>query len=213
VTRKGACARTILARMRRPSFPTVISLIALFVALGGTSYAVIKLPAKSVGNRELKSNAVTSSKIRPRSVGRSDLAVSARVGSRGPRGATGPTGPAGAPGSAAVEPWKALTFVGSWTNYGAPYSTGAYRKDASGKVHLRGLLAKGAGVPVSGDVMAILPPGYRPTMRYLFGAGGGAPTELYTRVDVLPNGEITFMAGATADGDFTSLDNISFWTD
>ncbi len=50
--------------MRRPSFPTVISLIALFVALGGTSYAVIRLPAKSVGNRELKSNAVTSAKIR-----------------------------------------------------------------------------------------------------------------------------------------------------
>jgi hypothetical protein len=202
--------------MRRPSFPTVISLVALFVALGGTSYAVIKLPAKSVGNRELKSNAVTSGKIRPRAVGRSDLAVSARTGSRGPRGATGPAGPAGpagAPAGAAAEPWRALTFAGSWTNYGAPYATGAYRKDAAGKVHLRGLLAKGAGIPASGDVMAVLPPGYRPAMRYLFGGGGGAPTELYTRVDVLPTGEITFMAGATADGDFTSLDNISFWTD
>lgn len=27
--------------MRRPSFPTVISLLALFVALGGTSYAEV----------------------------------------------------------------------------------------------------------------------------------------------------------------------------
>lgn len=29
--------------IRRPSFPTVISLIALFVALGGTSYAAVAL--------------------------------------------------------------------------------------------------------------------------------------------------------------------------
>ena len=199
--------------MRRPSFPTVISLIALFVALGGTSYAVIKLPAKSVGNRELKTNAVTSSKIRPRSVARSDLSPSARTGSRGPRGATGPTGPAGPAASAAVEPWRPLAFVGSWTNYGGNFTTGAYRKDASGKVHLRGLLAKGTGIPVGGDVMAILPPGYRPTMRHLFGTGGGGPVELYSRVDVYPNGEIVLIAGGTVESDFASLDNISFWTD
>ncbi len=95
--------------MRRPSFPTVISLIALFVALGGTSYAVIKLPAKSVGNRELKSNAVTSAKIRPGAVSRSDLARSARSVGRGPRGPVGPSGDSVAP-----EPWKALPFQGSW---------------------------------------------------------------------------------------------------
>jgi hypothetical protein len=63
--------------MRRPGFPTVISLIALFVALGGTSYAVIKLPPRSVGNRELKSNAVTSAKIRARGLVK-------RVGGLGP---------------------------------------------------------------------------------------------------------------------------------
>jgi hypothetical protein len=37
---------------------------------------VIKLPAKSVGNRELKRNAVSGSKIRPRAISRSDLAPS-----------------------------------------------------------------------------------------------------------------------------------------
>jgi hypothetical protein len=47
--------------MRRLSVPTVISPRARFVAaLGGTSYAVIKLPARSVGNGEPKSNAWTS---------------------------------------------------------------------------------------------------------------------------------------------------------
>jgi hypothetical protein len=41
----------------------VISLIALFVALGGTSYAAISLPRNSVGTKQLKNSAVTSTKI------------------------------------------------------------------------------------------------------------------------------------------------------
>lgn len=47
----------------RPSPALVISLIALFVALGGTSYAAIKLPANSVGTKQLKNGAVTSAKL------------------------------------------------------------------------------------------------------------------------------------------------------
>jgi hypothetical protein len=42
----------------------LISLIALFVALGGTTYAASNLPANSVGTRQLKKNAVTSTKIK-----------------------------------------------------------------------------------------------------------------------------------------------------
>ena len=37
---------------------------ALFVALGGTSYAAIKVPKNSVGSKQLKKNAVTGSKIK-----------------------------------------------------------------------------------------------------------------------------------------------------
>src|SRR5436305_2880600 len=40
-----------------------ISYLALFVALGGTSYAAINLPAGSVGPRQLKNGAVTTSKL------------------------------------------------------------------------------------------------------------------------------------------------------
>lgn len=43
---------------------TIISLIALFVALGGTSYAAVTLPRNSVGTKQLKNNAVTSTKIK-----------------------------------------------------------------------------------------------------------------------------------------------------
>ena len=39
----------------------VVAYAALFIALGGSSYAAIKLPANSVGNRQLKKGAVTAS--------------------------------------------------------------------------------------------------------------------------------------------------------
>jgi hypothetical protein len=159
--------------MRRPSFPTVISLIALFVALGGTSYAVIKLPAKSVGNRELKSNAVTSAKIRPRAVSRSDLAPSARSGARGPRG---PAGPAGPGGPSAAEPWKPLQIIGVWSHFGDDWPLPGYRKDAAGRIFLRGLVKRAGGLGPA-ETITVLPPGYRPATRTMasaamFAAGG-----------------------------------------
>ena len=48
----------------RPSPAMVVACIALAVALGGTSYAATKLPAGSVGTKQLKKNAVTSPKVK-----------------------------------------------------------------------------------------------------------------------------------------------------
>jgi hypothetical protein len=198
--------------MRRPSFPTVISLIALFVALGGTSYAVTKLPANSVGNRELKPNAVSSGKIRNGAITSRDLAPSAR-GQRGPRGPQGSAGPSGGTGSSsAVEGWTSMPLAAGWTNYGGSFFRAAYRKDPFGRVDLRGLVKKD-GVPAKGDVIATLPPGYRPTGHALFAVAAGGPGNIYGRLDVLPNGTIEFEQGSTVDGDFSSLDSVSFWTD
>jgi hypothetical protein len=50
--------------MRPPSPALVVSIIALVVALGGTSYAAFSVPRNSVGTRQLKNNAVTTSKIK-----------------------------------------------------------------------------------------------------------------------------------------------------
>jgi hypothetical protein len=52
---------------RAPSPALVISIIALFAALGGTSYAA--LAAGSVGTKQLKNKAVTNSKLAANSVG------------------------------------------------------------------------------------------------------------------------------------------------
>jgi hypothetical protein len=49
---------------RRPSASLVISAIALFVALGGASYAAVSIPANSVGNSQLKKGAVSTSKVK-----------------------------------------------------------------------------------------------------------------------------------------------------
>jgi len=46
----------------------LIAYLALFVAMGGTSYAAFSLPATSVGTRELKKGAVTAAKLNPTSV-------------------------------------------------------------------------------------------------------------------------------------------------
>jgi hypothetical protein len=53
---------------RRPTASMVISLIALFVALGGASYAAVSLPNNSVGNAQLKNASVGNIKLRNNAV-------------------------------------------------------------------------------------------------------------------------------------------------
>lgn len=47
----------------RLSYSNVVATIALFIALGGASYAAVALPAHSVGTRQLKGGAVTPSTL------------------------------------------------------------------------------------------------------------------------------------------------------
>jgi hypothetical protein len=47
----------------------VISVIALFVALGGTTWAAIQLPKGSVGTKQLKAEALVSTKGQSRLTG------------------------------------------------------------------------------------------------------------------------------------------------
>jgi hypothetical protein len=89
----------VLARFRsRLTYANVIASLALFVALGGVSWAAVSLPADSVGKRQLKRNAVTSEKVANGSLKAADFAGRLPAGERGPAGPTGPTGPAGSAG-------------------------------------------------------------------------------------------------------------------
>lgn len=70
----------MLARRLRVSPSMVVALIALVVALGGTSYAAVSLKARSVGSRELKRQAVTGIHIRKDAVSGSKVAKDSLTG-------------------------------------------------------------------------------------------------------------------------------------
>ena len=91
----------MLRRIRswRPSHTTVAAYMALFVALGGTSYAAVTLPKNSVGGKQIKRNAVSSSKVKNGSLKLGDFgAGQVPAGPRGAQGLQGLQGPAGASG-------------------------------------------------------------------------------------------------------------------
>ena len=95
---------------RNLSFANVISMLALTIALGGTSYAAIKLPSNSVGSKQIKAKAVknsdlaassvTTDKVKDGSLLTTDFAANQLPA--GPKGTTGATGLTGAPGPAGV---------------------------------------------------------------------------------------------------------------
>jgi hypothetical protein len=106
----------------RLTYSNTMATLALFIALGGTSYA-LTLPRGSVGARELKTGAVTSRDVRDRGVALRDISRSAR---RALRGATGRTGPAGPQGPGGV------TFFAAVNSGGAPVAGNATRSTDRG---------------------------------------------------------------------------------
>jgi hypothetical protein len=80
---------------------SVLALIAVFVALGGVSYAAVTINGKNIQNnsipgKKLKNGAVTNKKVKANSLRANRLTVAARASLRGARG---PQGPAGLPGA------------------------------------------------------------------------------------------------------------------
>lgn len=76
----------------RPSTP--IALLALFLALSGGAYAAVKLPANSVGTKQIKRKAVTLTKIAPSA----RKALKGATGPQGVKGSDGAQGPQGIQG-------------------------------------------------------------------------------------------------------------------
>ena len=81
---------------RRPSPAMGVALLALIAALGGTSYAAVKLPKNSVGPTQIRANAVTGAKVKDRSLFSNDFAAGQLP--RGPQGPQGAKGESGGPG-------------------------------------------------------------------------------------------------------------------
>ncbi len=66
---------------RRPSAPMVVSFVALFVSLGGASYAAISLPRNSVGSAQLQNGSVGNFKLKSNAVGPKKI-INGSVGAR-----------------------------------------------------------------------------------------------------------------------------------
>jgi hypothetical protein len=66
-------ASSVMTRIVGHLKHNVVAYLALFVALGGTSYAAIELPAGSVGTKQLRNGAVTNAKLARHAVGASQL--------------------------------------------------------------------------------------------------------------------------------------------
>src|SRR5215203_5099250 len=94
----------------------------------------------------------------------------------------------------ALQPnWTTLPFDPGWAAYGSGYFGGHYRK-VGDIVYLRGVIKQLAPAAPSGQVMAILPAGYRPssTAAWVTMCGGGT-----AQVEVRNTGNVVFAGGVT----------------
>jgi hypothetical protein len=120
----------MIRRIRpRLTYANVIATLALFLALGGGAYAALKLPKNSVGSKQIKANAVNSSKVKDGSL----LAGDFKTGQipPGPRGLQGLPGSPGSKGdtgdvarwTSSIVPDEEITTTSS----AVPFEDGAVR--------------------------------------------------------------------------------------
>jgi len=171
----------------RPTPALAVAILALVVALAGTSYAAVVIANGSVGTAQLKRNAVTSPKIKNRSVRSADLAKPGR--------------------------WKPLSLGAGWAWASAgDTQTPQFRRDQLGQVHLRGPVTKTSGSPSYGNLIATVPAGYAPKHALILTVPSGLPNAVGS-VLITPDGGVYWASGSVGEPDYTELSSISYWTD
>ena len=168
-----------IARLRdRLSYANVTATLALFIALGGSSYAAIALPRNSVGAKQIRTSAVGSNKIRNGTIKTKDISRSARAALRGQRGPAGPVGPGGPPPVIDHAQFNSLGDMVSGTAVGAAWNRadpGLYRIQFRSDVSKCAYSATLAAVP-GGEVT-------EPSPGRITVASGGGPTVVVKTYD------------------------------
>ena len=141
-------------------YSNVMATLAVFIALGGSSYAALKLPRNSVGAKQIKNNAVTSTKVKNGSL----LAADFRAGQlpQGPKGDTGAQGPKG--------------------DAGAKGDTGDRGPSDAYSVHNNGPVGMAADTGTTLATMSALPPGSYVINAKLWISTTSATTRVFTCV-------------------------------
>jgi hypothetical protein len=173
-----------MRRLReRLTFGNVTASLALFIALGGTSYAAITLPRNSVGTNQLRTGAIRSVDVKDRSLEARDLSLKARrflKGQKGERGERGPQGPAGGTGDPGTSGGG-----GGGTTTTTPAGITLTVKTASGSV---------TGSAETGDAVATCDAGQRVTGGGVrIDSGGGA-----SQSESYPSGNNTSWTGVVS---------------
>ena len=151
------------------TYANVVATLALFIALGGASYAATQLSKNSVGTKQLKNNAVTVKKLKKNSVNSAKVKKNSLTGADIDLKKLGTVPSADiANGLASLEPIHVIGapgepgFQNGSTNApngvpGFPNAPVSFYKDHEGVVHLVGRVAVG-----NEGAIFTLPPGYRP---------------------------------------------------
>jgi hypothetical protein len=162
-----------MPRFRPPSPALCVALLGLFVALGGTTWAAVALPARSVGTVQLKHAAVTGDKVKDHSLTGDDIRL-----------ATLGTVPAAGHATSADYATRAAS---------ADLATRATSADSAGAAYSTHF-ENGVGVPLVPAVMATL---HVPAGSYVLTAKGQVDTVNTTSIV-----ECDLVAGADKDVSF-----------
>ena len=102
----------MIRRGDRPSHATAVAYAALFVALGGSSYAAVAISGKDIRDGTVTTKDVKNSSLLLRDFKRGQIPVGPQ-GEQGPTGPQGPQGPQGETGSTGRpgEPGSALAYA------------------------------------------------------------------------------------------------------
>lgn len=94
---------------------------------------------------------------------------------------------------------------GGWSNFGAPHETAAFRRNAQGRVFIKGLVASGTHTTGTGNKVFVLPVGFRPPANGLIHYATAGNSK-FAMLEIDTNGNVYAGAADSATyGSFFSL--------